>query len=137
MVFDNYVSSADRIMFLRFVIVGGVTAAIYFGVIFFLIGKLTVEAVTASSIAYIMAVALNYMLHYMWTFKSNEKHYGAFLRYLAMCAIGFLINFFVLYLGINTLENNYVIIQLVAIIGILLWNFLVSYLWVFNSQRER
>jgi len=118
----------------RFVFVGGSTCALYFLLIFLFVEILGIAAIVSSSIAYVLIVALNYLLHYTWTFKSDEQHKLAIVRYLLMCLTGFLINGFILWVGLNANESNLFPVQVVAMLGVLLWNFIASTFWVFNSR---
>jgi putative flippase GtrA len=120
---------------LRFFVVGGFTAGIYFFLIYLLHYQLKFPATASSSAAYIIVVVINYLLHYVWTFESNQLHKVAISRYLLMCLAGFLINISILYFGLNTSGNNFIVVQAIAFIAILLWNILASSLWVFKSKN--
>lgn len=131
---NSKVKNIDWLQLVRFFLVGGFTAGVYFGLLFLFHSQLEIAAIVSSSVAYIIGVAVNYLLHYVWTFKSSEQHKVAIVRYLLMCFAGFLINISILYVGLNASGSNFIPVQAVAIIGILFWNFLVSSLWVFSSK---
>ena len=120
--------------FLRFALVGGVTALIYFSVLYVLVGLLNTDIVLSSSAAYILASMFNYCMHYVWTFESNQRHQLAISRYLVMCIVGFFINYTIMYLGSIYMEAFYLLVQAFAVMCILLWNFVIGSIWVYKSR---
>lgn len=119
---------------LRFVLVGGLTAAVYYGVLFVLVEFFAVGVLTASSSAYIGAIVLNYWLHHAWTFASQVPHQVATVRYIMMCAVGFLINYTVMFLGVKDDDSHYLLVQTLAVACVVVWNFIVSSLWVYRHS---
>jgi putative flippase GtrA len=55
-------------------------------------------------------------------------------RYLVMITCGFLINAAVMYAGVQWLALHYLVTQALAMIAVVLWNFVLSNAWVFKRR---
>lgn len=119
----------------RFFIVGGVATVVYYSLILVMVELIRVPILFATSIAFLLVTLENYALHYTWTFASNDNpHLIAFPRFLLMNFVGFLINFFIMALGVHMARANYLIVQGVAITAIVIWNLALSSLWGFKKN---
>ena len=105
----------------------------HYGLLYLLVELAGIQATVASSIGFLVAVAVNYLMHYSWTFAAPVPHGRAVLRYIIMISMGFLINGGVMQLGVVAFDLNYLLVQLAAFLAVITWNFLVSSLWVFRS----
>jgi putative flippase GtrA len=119
---------------LRFGIVGTITAGCYFLLMFILVDVLHVQVMLATAVVYIVVAIGNYLSHHKWTFKSTERHGVAFPRFIASGVIGFSLNWGVMYFGVQKMQIYYLLVQAVAIVAIVLWNFIVGSLWVFAKS---
>lgn len=117
----------------RFIVVGLVTALVYCGLLVFIVEVVGLGPVLASGICYVLTVALNYLLHYHWTFTATAGHAVVVNRYVVMLFGGFVLNSGVMYIGVNLMEWNYLLVQAGAIGLIATWNFILSSLWVFRG----
>ena len=117
---------------LRFSVVGVTTAAIYYGLLFAGVEGLHLNAVLVSAMAYPMILAVNYLLHYRWTYATSSPHAIALKRYLFMSGCGFLINVSIMYFGVAFLQANYLLVQTIAMVVVIVWNYVMSSLWVFR-----
>ncbi len=117
----------------RFGIVGGTTAALYYALLYVAVEWLEAGAVLSSAVVYLIVIALNYLMHYSWTFAVSSPHTTALKRYLVMTGCGFFINVSVMYIGVSVLHANYLLAQTVAMVVIIVWNFTLSSLWVFRD----
>ena len=118
----------------RFAVVGFVTAALYYGLLFVGVELLQLNVVLTSSLAYVIVIAANYMMHYSWTFTVSGPHATALKRYLIMTSCGFFINASIMYIGVSILQLNYLWVQAVAMAVIIVWNYCISSLWVFRDK---
>ena len=116
----------------RFSVVGVITACVHYGLLYLLVEFFDVQATVASSVGFLVAVAVNYLMHYSWTFAAPVPHGRAALRYITMISLGFLITGGVMQIGVVVLELNYLFVQLAAFFVVISWNFFVSSLWVFR-----
>jgi putative flippase GtrA len=121
---------------IRFGVVGSVGAAIYFLTLWYMVERFNIPVLVATSISFLWVCLQNYVLHYSWTFRSEHAHGVALPKFLVMNILGFCLNWSVMYLGVKRLELNYLLVQVGATAAVVLWNFLVSSLWIFYEQDE-
>lgn len=117
---------------LRYGITGASTAAVYVaaGAILHYLFELTVT--WATSLAFALSVVFNYLLHYYFTFEADDNHWAVIPRFMVMITGGGMINWGISEFG-YALIHSLPAIQLASIIMIVLWNFVLSYLWVFKK----
>lgn len=118
----------------RFSIVGGLTAFVFYFVLYTLVEYAMISVLISSSVAYIVAIVLNYMLHYGWTFEAKGPHRIAMTRFIGMNVGGFMINFLIMYYFVSDDNSNYLVVQLAAISCIIIWNYILSSLWVYKYE---
>lgn len=119
---------------LRFSVVGVATALLQGGLLYMGVEVAGFEPTITSSLGFVIVVIFNYLMHYSWTFDETAPHTQTLARYLLMIACGFLINAAVMFAGVNVLDLNYMLVQAVAFLMVILWNLSVAMLWVFRSQ---
>lgn len=117
----------------RFGIVGVLTAAIHYGLLYTGVELVGLGATLASSVGFVVAVIFNYLMHYSWTFGEPAPHGTTLWRYMVMVGCGFLINAVLMYGGMRWLDWHYLLVQTCAFVVVIVWNFSVSSLWVFRS----
>lgn len=69
----------------------------------------------AMTILYVAGVILGFWTHRKWTFRDAGNLTGAALRYLGTHIVGYLINFALLAVFVDTLHYSYRLVQIVAI----------------------
>jgi putative flippase GtrA len=119
---------------LRFLVVGASTALLYFGLTFLLVEGLTLQTTLASTIAYIVTVCYNYLLHYHWTFVSDAPHGQVLVKYLLTCVGGLVLNGLIMHVGVMLLSAHYMVVQIIAAGAVVCWSLFVSTLWVFAKK---
>lgn len=122
---------------IRFSTVGVVGTVVYYMLLWGMVEVYGLSVLLATSIAFLLVVAQNYVLHYGWTFASDNPHSSAVPRFLLMSVTGFCINWGVMYAGIRIIEVNYLISQAVAIAIVVIWNFSLSATWIFGNRYGR
>jgi putative flippase GtrA len=121
---------------LRFCITGTIAAVFYFTLLSVMVELLGLAVLTATAIAYPIVTVENYLMHHIWTFKSTERHSAAFPKYAVSVIAGFFINWGIMYLGVEYLGWNYLLVQALSFGVILVLNLLVGALWVFGNQAR-
>lgn len=106
----------------RYIAVGALGTGLYYLGLVLLVEVLHVGVMTATGIAFILVVLVNYVLQRMWTFRSRVAHARAFIPFLVMSAAGFGINSGVMALGIAA-GVHYLLVQAVAIGVVVVWNY--------------
>lgn len=119
--------------FSRFAVVGVLTAALYYCLLMLGVERLLLSPTLASAISFPIVVVFNYLVHYSWTFAQRAAHGEALRRYLVMISCGFVINTAVMYVGAQLLSIQYLLVQAVALLVVVVWNFSISNAWVFRS----
>jgi len=77
---------------LRFALVGLAGAAMYYALLWSMVELGGMPALLASSLAFALVVAENYLLHRHWTFASRAPHRQAFPRFVLMALCGAAVN---------------------------------------------
>ncbi|WP_407080057.1 GtrA family protein [Candidatus Venteria ishoeyi] len=120
---------------LKFAVVGILTTIIYFSMLYCVIEYLRISIIIASSFSYILSIIFNYLSHYHWTFYTTSSHTTALSRFFIMNMIGFLINFVIMHYASVFASHYYLFIQLISIIIITIWNFMLSSFWVYKKRE--
>jgi putative flippase GtrA len=118
----------------RFAVVGILTAVLYYSLLLLGVELLSLSPTLASGICFLIVIVFNYLVHYSWTFAQRAPHGEALKRYLIMISCGFVINTTVMYVGAQVLSLQYLLVQAVALLVVVVWNFSVSNVWVFRSS---
>jgi putative flippase GtrA len=84
-----------------------------------------------------MGAIVSYLLNYHYTFKSNNSHLGAAVRFSIVCGIALLLNGAIMSVLVHSLGAIYLLAQVIATALVLVWNFLGSALWTFARAEQR
>ena len=120
----------------KFATVGVLGTATYYITLWSMVEGLAIPVLAATSLAFLLVVLQNYVLHYGWTFRSTNPHKIAFPRFLLMSIIGFWLNLGIMFVGVHRFAGNYLYIQAIAIAVVVSWNLLLSEFWIFADQRK-
>ncbi|MFI5402157.1 MAG: GtrA family protein [Planctomycetota bacterium] len=120
--------------FLLFAAVGAVGTLAHYAVMIALVEVLRVPPVPASVGGFLVGMAVNYMLNYRYTFRSDKRHREAAAKFFVVGCCGLGLNAALMYLGAGTLGIHYLVAQLAATAVVLLWNFGANQLWTFARE---
>ncbi len=120
----------------RFLIVGGIATAVHYALLMALVYA-GVAPVPASSAGFVLGAIVNYMLNRHFTFASARRHREAVPRFAATALAGLAINGTLMWLFTAAGVPHYLIAQVGATIGTLVWNFIVNRLWTFSPPTPR
>lgn len=126
---------ADAPKLLRFILVGGSTAAVLLGLTWLFVDGLHLHVTLGSSFALILSGIYNYTLHYYWTFSSDVPHGWVLVKYLLMCMGALIINGLVMHFGVKILPIHYLVVQFLANVLVAAWSFCASSFWVFRRRH--
>jgi putative flippase GtrA len=124
----------DTTRLIRFGTVGLFATGIYFTIIVFLHQHAGVSVPEAATASFVLVAAMNYLLHYFWTFRSHRSHVSAVPRFIGTSVSAMAINYGVVALGIRWLALPQTVILLVGIVLVVIWNYLMSRFWVFAER---
>ena len=123
--------------FMRFVLVGGLATALHYAIMILLVQTNRLNVVAASSTGFAIGALVNYALNRTFTFASNRSHVQALPRFMVAAASGLAINAALLWLFHVPGSLHYLIAQVLATVGALLWNFTLNRLWIFPSSGPK
>lgn len=92
---------------------------------------------TAMSLLYVVGVMQTFIFNRNWSFGHQGGLHGAFARYVASYALGYLLNLSVLWLAVDRLGLPHQIVQGVMVIVVAITIFLLQKFWVFSDRLPR
>jgi len=122
--------------FLLFAGVGAIGTLGHYTTLIVLVQFWAVDPVFASSLGFVVGAIINYILNYHFTFQSDKRHAEALTKFLIVATIGAGINGFIMYIGVENTNINYLVVQIFATGVVLLWNFIVNKLWTFAHHGK-
>lgn len=123
-----------RRQFARWVIVGVVTNAVLYLAYLALTRSLLAPKV-AMTVVYVAGMLLGFLGNRFWSFEHAGRIDTALLRYLAVYALGYVINFAGLAAGVDLLGFPHELVQGIMIIVVAMVMFLMQKLFVFAEPR--
>lgn len=120
--------------FMRFALVGGLCTGIQYALLAVGVEWLGLGAVTASTAGYLLSAIVNYLLNRRFTYGSNAPHKRLALRFVIVLVSGLALNALFMQLLHGYLQWHYVVAQLLATVGNLLWNFCAHRWWTFSRK---
>jgi putative flippase GtrA len=127
--------SVNKELFLKFIkysIVGCISVLIYFLSVFVFVELFDKGPIFASTLSFIIMTYISFLLNKKYTFGSNFS-YNQLWRFLVVSAIGFTLNFSIMYLVVNILSLHYVIGELITTLIIPIINFILNNYWTFKK----
>jgi putative flippase GtrA len=104
-----------------------------FSITWLLKEKVRLNKYFANTTGFSVAVANNFFLNYIWTFKgSNGNITTAFGLFFAIAIVGLLFSNLFIYLLYGIQENNFYLSKGIVIILVFAWSFSANYLFNFS-----
>jgi putative flippase GtrA len=131
------VTGADALLgqFMRFVLVGVLCTGIQYLLLVMGVEWLGQDAVLASTLGYLASAVANYLLNRRYTYASDAPHAVLVGRFVTVLAIGSVLNALFMQLLHGYLHWHYVLAQLCATGGTLIWNFCAHRYWTFSRSK--
>ena len=109
--------------FVRYLLVGGTTFFLDFGILYILHGVLDLNLAASASVAYWVSIAYNFTLNRYWTFDAHER--DDLLRhittYFALLIVNYL--FTVGFVAIVGLHINYMLAKALSVAITMIWTY--------------
>jgi putative flippase GtrA len=121
--------------FMRFLLVGALCTGIQYLLLVMGVELLGLDAVLASTLGYLTSAAVNYLLNRRYTYASGAPHSALVWRFVTVLAIGSVLNALFMQLLHGYLHWSYVLAQLFATGGTLVWNFCAHRCWTFSRRK--
>lgn len=110
----------------KFIIVGGTATIIDWAVYYVLYNFLHVNPLIANILSFTVSVIYNYIASVKWVFDVNKEKskIKMVIEFLVFSVIGLLISELLLWLGINKLSLNAMLVKIVATAIVMVFNFI-------------
>ncbi|MDW8205031.1 MAG: GtrA family protein [Cytophagales bacterium] len=120
----------------RFGIVGTLSAVSEFGVLILLVEKFGLAYLQANLIAFCIIVIANYIASRLWIFGAGSFSKSIeFISFFAVVLIGLGINQAAMYFWVEVFAFDYRIAKILALGGVIIWNFLAKKYFVFRRPK--
>jgi putative flippase GtrA len=123
--------------FATFSAIGAAATALHYLILIILVQSGAADVITASSIGFALSAAANYALNRQLTFSSQRAHAEALPRFAAVACIGLGLNAALVWLFHAPLGLHYLLAQIAATGGTLLWNFVLNRIWTFPGSGAK
>jgi putative flippase GtrA len=124
------------VSFVRFAVVGTLATGIQYLILIALVHGAKAHPTGASSIGFVASSAVNYVLNYHYTFRSNRRHGPAAVKFALLAGVGLLLNAAIVQVLIGA-GWHYMLAQVCATAVVLVWNFAGNSLWIFGLTHPR
>jgi putative flippase GtrA len=119
---------------LRYVVAGGAALAVQLGVLTFLVEFFRVVPTVATSVGFVAAIVVNYVLQRRFVFQAEVGHSRAFARYLAVTLLGLAVNAAVFYVLTRQLGVFYALAQTLTTGLLFVVNYVVNRNFTFRDD---
>jgi putative flippase GtrA len=123
--------------FTMFSAVGVIAAIGHYGTLVALSELAAADPVPASLAGFIVGGVISYLLNYRFTFRSAKQHREALSKFLVVATVGFFLNGLLMWLLTGPVDLHYLVAQLFATGGVLVWTFSCNKLWTFNEKTTK
>lgn len=121
--------------FVKYVLVGVMGTAVQYVILIALTASNHTDAVFASTYGAVAGAAVNYLLNYRLTFRSEAGHTRAAPRFFCVAAAGMAVNAALMGALVDRLHLHYLIAQFFSTGCVLIIGFVVNSLWSFRARR--
>lgn len=121
---------------LRFLLVGGLSFVVDFGLLFLLGEVLGVPVWIAASVAFWSAVAVNFTLNRFFTFSAQNPTGWSLVRYGTVLGVNYLVTLLVL-TGAENIGVHYLAAKILVVGVQTVTNYLLYRYWVFAPRRHK
>ena len=135
MITAQNIKTVNILQFIRFGLVGIIATLCHMGTLIILVEIFKYIPLLASTIGFILAVLVSYILNYRFTFMVSGSHAMFFPRYLIVCITGLTINTSIMYVTVNVLNWWYIIGQISTLAIVPVTNFTLNKFWTFKEKQ--
>jgi putative flippase GtrA len=118
-----------------FVIVGGVTAGLYFALLALFLEIMKLDYRLGVSAAYLLAITFHFYFNRRLTFRAGIANIAPqVVRYLFLAFANYLLTLTVVFVVVEILQSNIYLGVMLAILVIVVFSYVVSKVWVFRHR---
>lgn len=123
--------------FVRYLFVGGSTFILDISLLIFFYGGLKINIAVATSLAYWLSIAYNFVLNRYWTFSAWEKE--SLRRHLTAYLILLAFNYLFAVIVVSTLSHfvHYSLAKVIAVAVQMLWTFPIYKHYIFTRTPDK
>lgn len=122
--------------FFRYLGVGGLTALVYFGLVFVTVQGLHLGHFLAVSISYLLAISFHFLANKTFTFASRDGSMASeIFRYILMALLNYLITLAMVYIVVDWGHQSTYLAAVLAIAITLGLGYTITKFWVFNGRK--
>ena len=123
--------------FLKYCVVGVSGTAVDVGMLYIFIEYFNLPLLTATTLAFLLAVANNFLLNKIWTFENKSKNYKKlFIKFLIVSVVGLILTNLSMYTLVEIAGIWYIYSKLITSGIVLTWNFLGNKFWTFSITTK-
>ena len=124
-----------KIQFFRYVIVGGVSFIIDYGLLYFLTEFCHFHYLISATLSFIVGLVVNYLLSTKWIFRQSKLTSTAleFIIYGVIGIVGLILNNILLYIFTDILHIHYMISKLITAALVMSWDFVGRRIILFEN----
>lgn len=118
--------------FLKFGVVGVVATVIDFGIMIALTEWAGWDPVLSAGISFVVSLIFNYLasMRFVFTHRDDLSRSREMAIFVVLSLVGLAINEGLMWLGVNVLALNYVLVKVAATCVVMLWNFASRKRWL-------
>lgn len=125
---------------LLYVIFGGLTTLVNWGVYWLLGYVLHIYYLAATAIAYVSSVLFSYVTNRIWVFESKVHGVKGIAvemgKFFASRGVTFLLDLLCMFLGVDLLHINDKLMKLLANVIVIIVNYVLSKLFIFRKHTD-
>lgn len=122
--------------FLSFLGVGAIATFVQYVVLIAGVQGLHADAVVASTVGFVIAATVNYILNRRYTFGSHKPVTETAPKFFVVAVIGLWLNGALLAAGMAIVGLHYIAAQIIATGCVLLWNYTINAVWTFAGKAH-
>ncbi len=119
---------------IKFGIVGVIAFIVDYGTLVILKELFNINLFISTEIAFIISVIVNYILSIKFVFDVKNKN-NNFIPFIILSFIGLLLTELIMYIGVDKIEINYLIVKIVATIIVMVFNFITRKILLENKRK--
>lgn len=118
--------------FLKFGVVGVVATVIDFGIMIALTEWVGWDPVLSAGISFVVSLVFNYLasMRFVFIHRDDLSRSREMAIFVVLSLVGLAINEGLMWLGVNALALNYVLVKVAATCVVMLWNFASRKRWL-------
>ena len=115
----------------KFGIVGFMAFLIDYGILFLLTDIIGINYLISSTISFVISLIFNYVASIKFVFETGHKQtWKDMIIFVILSTIGLGINEVIMYLGVDKLNVNYMIVKIGATLIVMVYNFITRKIFI-------